>query len=119
MDKERMVPDFGNNWVSNEAKSLNYTSEYGTFQKALQRYVEDKIIPVLANIIKQMDINDNLLILEKSPSYQNIWLNLFQIFGAMDRHVDKKFSFSSTFPFSYKIMLHFENLMEQVVKTGM
>ena len=95
-----------NNWVPLEAMELRYRGGYGTFDEALVHCVEEKLKPIWAKLIMEMDLNDNLLLLNVSGRTEEyrleLWFNfaelacsLSSLVTEMTARIDR-----CTFPFS-------------------
>lgn len=104
-----------NNWIIEEAKGLRYTRDYGTFNKALLRCVEERILPILVKLILQLDANNNLMILHKSPSYKSLWISLLGSYFPVtaDGKELSASSYDATFPFSFGIINDVEEKWNQ------
>lgn len=112
-----MFPEKVNNWVPVEAKELKYTPGYGTFGEALVRCVEEKVSPILAELIMQIDLNNNLMILRTAPSYSELWMTLFKSVGFTNNESlgihDTGVTYSATFPFSHNLILMIEESLDK------
>lgn len=71
-----------------------------------QKIIEEKVTPVLAEVVALLDTNNNTMILESSEKtwITNLWLGIFNIIDVKD--IEKNTSgehFSANFPFSWII----------------
>ena len=102
-------------WVSKEAAELRYLPGYGTFSEALVCCVEEKVKPILAQLISEMDLNNNLMLIEESRSqfYIDVWLDLFKFFCPIPFKCAKAIP-ECNFPFSQQIMHFIDGLIDEI-----
>ena len=103
------------NWVPKEAAELRYLPGYGTFSEALVCCVEEKVKPILAQLISEMDLNNNLMLIEGPhfEFYKDIWLDLFKFFCPKPLDFSKCIS-KCNFPFSQPMMHFIDGLIDEI-----
>ena len=120
-EESKMLPDYVSNWVQHEAIEQKYQPAYGTFRQALFCYAEDRIVPVLASILFNIDSFGNLGLLCREPEYTELWLNLFSKVTLISKKVSIKFSnplFLCKFPFSDRIFREIEDALKNYISPG-
>ena len=110
-----LLPGQASAWIQHEAIEQKYLPDYGTFREALIRCFEDRVTPVLTAVLKEMDRNGNLAILQMSPHYNNLWLDLFEHCVSASNVEGRKLPESniievSRFPFSSHVIQQLEDV---------
>ncbi|XP_066918681.1 E3 ubiquitin-protein ligase rnf213-alpha-like [Clytia hemisphaerica] len=119
--ESQVLPEHSKGWVMREAVEQHYIPNYGTFRASLALCVEDKVIPVWKSLLTLMDENSNLMVLHQGMDlYGGLWTLLFQAFTTSGEHNEKpieesKQSNYSRFPFSKRISLMLDNVMQTYV----
>lgn len=107
------------NWVPKEASELKYIPGYGTFSEALVCCVEEKVRPVLGQLISEMDFNNNLmLIIDNQDYYMEIWLSLFKYFCSKPENLSR-FTHPIAvchFPFSQQMIELLDSIIYDITK---
>ena len=103
------------NWVPKEAAELKYLPGYGTFSEALVCCVEEKVEPILAQLISEMDLNNNLMLIEGHhfEFFIDVWLGLFKFFCPKPYDLPKSIP-KCEFPFSQQIMYFIDGLIDEI-----
>lgn len=88
--------------IDNSSKIVDLPNSRASCQKI----IEEKVTPILAEIVAFLDTNNNTMILESSEKtwITNLWLGIFNITDVED--IEKNTSgehFSANFPFSWII----------------
>ncbi|XP_064635715.1 E3 ubiquitin-protein ligase RNF213-like isoform X3 [Lineus longissimus] len=76
------VHSMASDWLSKEAAATETINRVGTFRKAVQMVMENKLTPILAGLVAYMDTNCNLDILKKNETrlddvIRQLWLQMF------------------------------------------
>ena len=113
------------NWVPQEAVELRYIPNYGTFSEALVRCVEEKVCPILGDLVYELDFNNNLMLIANSVQFIDLWLNLFEALvctpSRNDVNDDSKFPKrieNCQFPFSQHIMVIMDDMIKENHQPG-
>uniref|UniRef100_A0A7M5U071 RZ-type domain-containing protein n=1 Tax=Clytia hemisphaerica TaxID=252671 RepID=A0A7M5U071_9CNID len=105
------------NWVPQEAVELRYIPNYGTFGEALVRCVEEKVCPILGDLVYELDFNNNLMLIANSLQFIDLWLELFEVLVcATSRNDVSRFPKrieNCQFPFSQHIMVIMDNMINE------
>ncbi|XP_062570766.1 E3 ubiquitin-protein ligase RNF213-like isoform X2 [Saccostrea cucullata] len=117
LSKQNMDKDLQNqSWMHSEAATAASINKTGTLRSSCLKIIEEKVTPLLANIVAFVDTNKNISILENNSDEMNwianMWLGIFNnmdvdAFGKLK--VPKVIStgaghlFTSSFPFSWLI----------------
>eukprot|EP00105_Crassostrea_gigas_P007930 XP_011422347.1 PREDICTED: E3 ubiquitin-protein ligase rnf213-alpha isoform X2 [Crassostrea gigas] len=78
-EKEETMGQSAESWLYAEATKRDCINRAGTFRKARNQCIIEKLSPILAGIIAQLDTNSNLdLLIQKEPSYWEhiLWLEI-------------------------------------------
>ncbi|XP_066922902.1 E3 ubiquitin-protein ligase rnf213-alpha-like [Clytia hemisphaerica] len=105
------------NWVPEEAVELRYIPNYGTFGEALVRCVEEKVCPILGDLVYELDFNNNLMLIANSLQFIDLWLELFEVLVcATSRNDVSRFPKrieNCRFPFSQHIIVIMDNMINE------
>ena len=108
---------YPNDWVQKEAFELKHLPGYGTFEKALMQCVEEKLRPVWANLIMEMDLNDNLLLFDANGHDDHqvkLWLNFLEVTSVPKDLINITAAIeNSTFPFGQRVILMVDNIIKE------
>ena len=121
LEERKMPPEYVINWIQFEAIEQEYLAAYGSFKQALFCYVEDRILPILSNIISSINQHGNLMILFNQPEYIELWISLFSKVIFIPNFVSEKLSdetFDGRFPFSAQICKEISSALRTHILPG-
>ena len=110
-------------WIEHEAIEQRHLQDYGTFREALIRCVEDRLTSILSKILVQADVNNNLMLLEKSR-YVDLWVKLFEkvVNSLQETETNenpRQGLQSAKFPFSGKVSKMIHDTIKKQIHHGM
>ena len=108
------------NWVPQEAVELKYLPGYGTFDEALVRCVEEKVKPIWADLIFEMDFNQNLLLIDNNDYFLDLWLNFLEVVCSSSKEVSSMTASigQCNFPFAQHIILMVDDIVKESINQG-
>lgn len=122
IEQKEVDPKKVANWVPEEAVELRYIPNYGTFGEALVRCVEEKVCPILGDLVYELDFNNNLMLIANSLQFIDLWLELFEVLVcATSRNDVSRFPKrieNCQFPFSQHIMVIMDNMISENHQPG-
>ena len=122
IEQKEVDPKKVANWVPREAVELRYIPNYGTFGEALVRCVEEKVCPILGDLVYELDYNNNLMLMAESDEFIDLWLSLFEVLVcATSRNDVSRFPKrieNCQFPFSQHIMVIMDNMINENHQPG-
>jgi len=115
-----------NNWVPREAVEMKHLPGYGTFNEALVQCVEEKVKPIWADLIIEMDLNHNLLLVDDvgndgdGDHVLELWLNFLEVACSSSADVTNMTANigECTFPFSQHVILMVDSIISQSGTSG-
>ena len=110
-------------WIEHEAIEQRHLQDYGTFREALIQCVEDRLTSILSKILVQADVNNNLMLLEKSR-YVDLWVKLFEkvVNSLQETETNenpRQGLQSAKFPFSGKVSKMIHDTIKKQIHHGM
>jgi len=108
------------NWVPQEAVELKYLPGYGTFDEALVQCVEEKVKPIWADLIFEMDLNQNLLLIDDNNYFLDLWLNFLEVVCSSSKEVSSMAACIDRckFPFSQHIIVMVDDIVKESSSQG-